>query len=243
MFRKTAAVLAFFTVIGISTAFAAEFSADMIADMGSGAINGKLYFKSNEVNRSEMMGMISIIKHPAVYQVFSDTKKYHVSDVNALEEKNPLAGATDFKSWALQNNMKMVGQESVQGFKCDIYEGDVAFDSEHRDPMHMKFWLSKKLNYPLKNEIMMASPVGKVSTHLENIKIGKQPAHLFEVPAGYEKAATMNEALGIPDMGAFMQGKGKDNGTESLPGEMPSTEQMDEMMKKVQDMMKNMKQN
>jgi len=33
-------------------------------------------------------------------------KKYHVSDVDEMEKKNPLAGAEDFKAWAAQQKMK-----------------------------------------------------------------------------------------------------------------------------------------
>jgi hypothetical protein len=40
----------------------------------------------------------------------------------------------------------------------------------------------------------------------------------------------MEQAMGMPDMGQFSEGK------------MPDAEQMDQMMKQVQEMMKNMKQ-
>lgn len=59
-------------------------------------------------------------------------------------------------------------------------------------------------------------------------KTGSQPDHLFEIPDGYTRAATMEQAMGMPEMGQFSDGP------------MPSAEQMDEMMKQVQDMMKNM---
>jgi hypothetical protein len=77
---------------------------------------------------------------------------------------------------------------------------------------------------------MMPEPVGRVVSLVKNIKTGTQPAHLFEIPAGYTRADSMEQAMGMPDMSRFSD------------GQMPSAEQMGEMMKQVQDMMKNMQQ-
>jgi hypothetical protein len=237
MIKKPAITLALALLFYAGSAFtdgyvvhAEEFSADVVTRMDSGNISGKLYFKNNQMNRNDMMGMIMIMNRPHVYQVFTSTKKYHVSDVEALEKENPMAGASDFQAWAKENNMKKVGTESIEGFTCDIYEGDVIFDEQSGQAAHMKFWLSRKLQYPLKTDSMMPPPVGRVTTVLQNIKTGRQPAHLFEIPDGYAAADSMEQAMGMPDMSQFSE------------GQTPSAEQMDEMMKQVQEMMKNMKQ-
>ncbi|MCA1795820.1 MAG: DUF4412 domain-containing protein [Desulfotignum sp.] len=237
MIQKTAVTLVLTLLFYAGTAFtdgyavhAEEFSADVVTSMDTGNVKGKLYFKNNRMNRNDMMGMITIMNRPHVYQIFTNTKKFHVSDVDTLEKDNPLAGASDFHAWAKENNMKKVGTESIEGFACDIYEGDVIIDKQSGQSAHMKFWLSRKLQYPLKTESMMPPPVGKVTTIVQNIKTGTQPAHLFELPKGYTEADSMEQAMGMPDMGQFSE------------GQMPSTEQMDEMMKKAQEMMKNMKQ-
>ena len=241
MIKRTLVCLALLVITWSSAAFAVEFSADMVTDMHSGGLTGKVYFKNHEVNRNDMMGMINIINGSTVYQIFTNTKKYHISNLDELEKENPMAGARDFKTWAAENNMKKIGTESVEGFNCDIYEGDMKLNEESQESAHMKFWVSTKLNYPLKTENTMPPPLGKISSRLENIKIGKQPNHLFEVPSGYTKAATMTEAMGMPKMGSFMKSEG--DSPQPPAGKMPSKEEMDEMMKKMQDMMKNMKQN
>ncbi len=209
---------------------AEEFSADIVTDMHTGSVTGKMYFKTTRVNRNDMMGMINIMKHPQVYQLFTGTKKYHVSDVTELETDSPMAGISDFETWAKESNLQKTGTESIEGFVCDIYEGTIEVDEETGETAPMKIWLSRKLQYPLKSETMMPEPVGRVLTLVKNIKTGKQPAHLFEIPDGYTRAASMEQAMGMPDMKQFSEGK------------MPSAEQMDEMMKQVQEMMKNMKQ-
>ena len=237
MIQKTAAVLSF-TILCCAVSFfstapavhAEAFSADMITKMNTGSVSGKLYVKSNQVNRNEMMGMITIMNRPHVYQVFTRTKKYHVTDVAALEQDNPMAGAEDFHTWAKENNMKKTGTATIEGLACDIYEGTIILDKETGQATPMTFWLSRKLQYPVKTQSHMPPPMGRVTTYLKNIKIGKQPAHLFAVPDGYTEAPSMEQAMGIPDMGQFSE------------GQMPSAEQMDGMMKQVQEMMKNMQQ-
>ncbi len=224
-----------------TSAFAEEFSADMISQLPTGKSTGKLYFKNGNISRNEMMGMVTITKRPLVYQLFSNTKKYHVSNMDDLKKKNVMADAGDFKSWIKKNNMKKVGTESIAGHKCLIYEGDIKDERTPFSP-HIKLWLSKKLNYPIKSEILLPAPMGKVTTHLENIIVGKQPESLFSIPSGYVEAKTMEEAMGMPDMGSFM--KGLDTGGNPPAGiKMPSPEERDEIMKKMQEMMKQMQQN
>lgn len=219
------------TVFLATSLFAQEFSADVISQMVTGNISGKIYVKSLDVTRNEMMGMISITKGPLVYQIFTSTKKYHVENVNEIENNNPMADVGDFKTWVKENNMKKTGKESVSGYKCQIYEGDLQTE-DSQPPTHMKLWYAKKLNYPIKTEITLPPPMGKMLSYLENIKSGKLPDSLFAIPAGYTKAASMEEAMGMPDFGALMN--------NMQPG--GEGEEMDEMMNKMQEMMKQMQQ-
>jgi hypothetical protein len=237
MFKKTALTRIFFILFFSGSFFfqtvmvhAQEFSADTVTDLHTGSVNGKIYFKNTQVNRNDMMGMINIVKYPQVYQLFTGTKKYHVTTVTELEADDPLAGITDFEAWAKQNDLKKTGTESIEGFVCDIYEGTIEIDQDTGETVPLKIWLSRKLQYPLKTETLMPAPVGSVVSVVKNIKTGKQPDHLFEIPEGYIQAATMEQAMGMPDMSQFSE------------GQMPTGEQMENMMKQVQEMMKNMQQ-
>ena len=229
------------TVALATTPFATEFSADMISQMATGKFAGKIYFKSPDVTRSEMMGMISIIKRPMVYQIVANTKKYYVSNIDEIKDKNPIAAAGDFGSWIKKNNMKNSGKESISGYKCQIYEGELQ-TTQTQSPTHMKLWYSKKLNYPIKTEITLPPPMGKMTSYLENIKPGKLAESLFVIPDGYSKAASMEEAMGMPDIGALMNNITSGSGGSTAEKKMPSQEEMDEMMKKMKEMMKQMQQ-
>lgn len=180
-----------------STTIAAEFSADEITTMPANT-RGKIYYKNSKIHRNESMGMIRIIKLPFVYQLFTDTKKYIVSKTDDQAKKSPLTNP-DFEDMIKKNNMKQAGTATIQGFNCYIYKGNIAF-SKNQPPMHMKIWYSKKLEYAIKTSMTLPAPMGTVSSHLENIKTGKQPDHLFEIPPGYSKVESIQEAMGMGKM-------------------------------------------
>jgi hypothetical protein len=223
-----------------STATAAEFSADMIMEMPFGNESGKVYHKSSDLSRTEMMGMINIMKYPLVYQLFEETGKYVVTDVDELSKDNPAANIRNFEQFAKENNFKKVGTENFQGYKCDIYEGEVLIGTgmeEAQESIFMKFWYSKDLDFPLRTESSLPPPTGgMVVSYLENISKGNQPASLFEIPPGYVQAQSISEAMGVGSILSVPKGLGQ------MPSgdEMPSQEEMDEMMKMMREMMEHM---
>ena len=240
MKRLTLTLLILLIATLSTSSFADEFSADVITQLPTGKSTGKIYFKNGDISRNEMMGMITIMKRPLVYQIFSNTKKYHVSNIDNLKEKNVMADAGDFNAWIKKNNMIKIGKETIAGYKCQIYEGDIKSEESGFSP-HIKLWFSKKINYPIKSEITLPAPMGTLTTYLENITVGKQKKSLFSIPSGYVEAKTMQEAMGMPDMGSLMQGIAPD---VDFPAgnQMPSPEEREEMMKKMQEMMEKMQQ-
>lgn len=220
-------ILALFFIVA-STSVASEFSADEIIMM-AGKIKGKIYYKNFETHRNDSMGMINIIKRPFVYQLSADTKKYTISNINDLAKKNPMAIGS-FEEMIKKNNMKKVGKDIIQSFKCDIYEGDITF-TKNQPAMHMKIWYSKKLEYAVKTNMTLPAPMGTMSSHLENIKTGKQPDRLFEIPPGYSKVDTLQEAMG---MGNIKPSTIINEGAK-IPSsrQLPSSEDIKKMMEKM----------
>lgn len=204
-------------------AISAEFSADTVMESITGTTSGKIYFKDDDTSRTEMMGTIAIMKRPHIYQLFTDTQKYVVQHMDDMKKKNPDLNAANLKEWIDKNKLKKTGSEKLQGYACDIYEGDVKF-SEDDPPVHVKIWHTPKLGYPLRHESDLPPPVGKVITHLENIRLGSQPGSLFEIPAGYSQAKNAQEAMGLGGMPSF-GGAGK--------GQAPSQEEIEKMMKEM----------
>ena len=218
--------------VSIMTVSAAEFSADMVTEVMGMKTTGKIYFRSYRTQRTdaEMMGMRvnQIVNYPKSYQLYTDTQKYVVSDIEEMRKQNPMAGVDSFEGFIKTNHFNKTGTETVEGYKCDIYEGN-AILGEGQPAMPMKVWYSSKLDYAVKTEVTMPAPMSaKMVSVTKNIKTGKQPNELFEIPSGYSEARDTQEAMG---MGGFGMPAGGDS------DEMPSREDMQRMMESMKDMM------
>lgn len=229
MIRNSLFALFLFFIALNCPALAVEFEADV--EMLPHNISGKVYVKNNRVNRQEVMGMVTILKNETVLQLFQETKRYVATDTAELEKTDPMAGINDFKTWIKKNKLKKTGTESIQGFKCDLYEGEIR-GNEGSEPTPVKIWLSKKLDYPVKYEMFLPPPTGKVTSLLKNVKTGKQPDSLFAVPKGYVKAASVEEAMGMQGLGALMKGAAGNAGSNG----QPSGDQANEMAEKIMQM-------
>ncbi len=223
-------------------AAAAEFSADSILEGVGGRDTGKVYYKNSDISREEMMGMIIIRKYPLVYQLFTDTKKYVVSNIEEMTKDMSVRHIRDFKQFIEANDMKKVGSSTLEGYKCDIYEGEAKFvDGPNVPSMYMKFWYSSKLDYPVKYHATLPPPVSmEMASHLENIRLGKQPDTLFEIPAEYTQADSMEQAMGMEGFPKF-PGMPKGMGEPPSMEEAPSQDEMQKMMEGVKDLMKRFK--
>ncbi|MEY6432107.1 hypothetical protein ABC977_06740 [Thioalkalicoccus limnaeus] len=215
---------------------ATEFSADEVASFQGDRESGRLYVKSPAVTRSESMGMITINKYPFIYQLFEDTKRYVVTNVEesssgASGELRPWESG-DFQSWVAAQGLTEQGAEKIQGFDTRIYQGEVVLEAG-LPPMPIKVWYAQRLDYPVRHEVTvpanahMGLGVETVTVQLENIEIGPQPDQLFELPDGYTEVASLHEAMGLSEMlpGMFDDGSG------------PSAEQMEEMLRQLQQML------
>lgn len=221
-----------------SIAIAAEFSADMVIETPFGPQSGKIYHKNSDISRTDLNNMINIMKHPYVYQIFVETKKYVVTDLDQLAKENPAANIRDFNEFVKENNFKKVGSATLQGYKCDIFEGVLIISAEpggETMSVPMKLWYSKKLDYPIRTESSLPPPIGgKSVSFLENIRTGRQDASLFEIPAGYKEVESVSEAMGYGSMPSMPEGSGPMPSAD----EMPSPEEMEEIMKMMQEIMK-----
>lgn len=218
-----------------SFAAAAEFSADMITETPMGRNSGKIFYQDTDTSRTEMMGIINIMKYPDMYQLVEETRKYVVSDLEELSRENPSSNIRDFDRFVKENDFKKTGSETLQGYKCDIYEGRIDSSPEPgQEPasVFMKLWYSRDLDFSLKTESTLPPPMGKVVSFIENINKGRQPSGLFEIPPGYTRVETLQEAMGMGT--GFSMPEGLDGMTSE---DMPSPEEMQEMIEKMQEMM------
>lgn len=178
-------------VMTFSAAGAAEFSGDMQLKAGEQGVPGKLYVKGKK-QRSEMMAggqeMISIVDMDGgmSYLLIPAMRVY-------LEAKPEGMTAQDWTQGP-PKDAKKVGTESLQGYKCTVYE------VKDKDGAVGRVWLSEKLGYPIKFQ-------GKdqrgmtVVMEVVNIKEGPVGDDKFKLPAGY-KPMDQNMMRGMQQGGA-----------------------------------------
>ncbi len=182
--KRLIPVIAAFLVSGwVGVSQAADFSADFIATApGEKESRGKIYMQGNKMRMEPEAagGKMVTISRPdkkVVWMVMDDEKMFMEQ---AYQEDARMQGWTPER----QSHAKYVGDETVSGLRCKKYQVDGKQEYT---------WISDQIGFPVKTE----GPNGTML--LENIKVGKVPTSLFEVPPGYQQ-------FSMPAMGSGMPG-------------------------------------
>jgi outer membrane lipoprotein-sorting protein len=168
---------------------APEFSADIVITDAKGKTNlGKVYIKGNEKIRQETTAddetTVTILRldKKVSWTLLPDNQYMEVK--MSFDPNQPNS--------EYEYEMTELGEETVNGYPCKI----VQYTYKNKKYGVLKQWVSEKLGYSVKIETKDAK--GKTSTiEYKNIKEGKQPDSLFEIPKGYEK---FELPFGIPGM-------------------------------------------
>lgn len=176
--------------------WAVEFKADMIMIttageeqfMGHVAIarpGDKMKMRMEMTQNGQQMISIMRGDRNVVWMVMPSERMYMETRLDRSKHRLPEVNK--------KANMKLLGKETFDGHPCAVYEvregGEI-----------MKVWLAKDLeDFPIKTETKDGSIVYK------NIKKGKLPQSLFEVPAGYQKMVMpgFGGMEGMPGMGGM----------------------------------------
>ncbi len=177
---------------------AAEFSADMeISRQGKVVATGKI-FVQGELTRTEMNQngrTITVISRPdkgLAWSLMPQAKTYMEMPMDQDKEDH----YSDNLVKEMKKRGKKVGRETVNGVACDKYE----FTEEGRKTT---CWIG------VKEELPVRINTGDSEINYRNIKVARQPKHLFRPPAGYRKFALPN----MPGMPGMPPG-----GAGSMPG-------------------------
>ncbi len=170
-----ATVLAFALSVSAATKPAEQFSADQVMTTDGRVINARI-FVDNGNARSEMvipdanMPTVSIVnKSKRVLYIIMPNNMYMEK---TLDQDNDLART----AWSNPDYLKPVGSESVDGVACEKYRMD-------SDGKAYFFYVNAKNGAPVR----MVGSDGRMRIDWKNVKLGPQPASLFEPPAGYTK--------------------------------------------------------
>ena len=149
-------------------------------------IPGKVYYsKGKERRETEMMGHKSISIRRDDKKLFwilmPGQRMYMQHSLDEQQKDDPTAAIYD-------GDIKMtkLGREKVNGVMTDKYK--MTMTDPQEKPMEGFIWLSKE-NVPIR--VKGTSQEGGEKNHFvvdtTNLKFGRQPGSLFEVPAGYQR--------------------------------------------------------
>jgi hypothetical protein len=157
-----------------------DYVATYLVTSGKETTTQKIYFQNNGTKlRLEM-------KTPEGDMVTITRLDKKVSWVLMPQEKMVMEQSFDPNAWSkykcdddfLTTKAKKTGEETILGYKCDIYTYKTGSDQCTTS-------ISQKEKIMLKSVI--ESRKTKVVMLAKDVKIGKQPDALFEIPPGYEK--------------------------------------------------------
>ncbi|MCD6533390.1 MAG: DUF4412 domain-containing protein [Deltaproteobacteria bacterium] len=197
--KKRALSVALTTIFVISLGFmsslqAAEYSADMeTRSRGHVVIKGKFFIKG-EQSRNEMTQggrdviMISRLDKGVVWTLMPQEKSYMEMAIDLNDNEI----MPDNWKTLLEKEGKKLGSETVNGVNCNKYE--ITDEGEK-----VTYWIAK-------NEGMAVRIVTtETEVNFRNIRTGKQPDHLFQIPTGYRKFA-MPQIPGMQGMPGMQEG-------------------------------------
>lgn len=173
-------LLVLFVVAGCSPKVAKNYAAESVTKFKGKAQESKIYFSGDKWRvESERRGQDSIMIVRAdkgiAWLLMPQQKMYMETKL----KKDMMMGQTEKLPGEVKR--EKVGQEKVSGIPCTKYM--ITYKVEGREkPMQVYQWLSKD-----KIAMKSAGIDGSWSTEYVNIKLGKQPDSLFELPKGYKK--------------------------------------------------------
>jgi hypothetical protein len=118
-------------------------------------------------------------------------------------------------------NEKVLGTESVNGFKCTKKEVETTVEfMGFKRTVKTIVWMSKSLDMPIRTKYQDGS-----ITELRNIKKGSPASKYFEIPKEYKKVSNMMELMGM-DMSEHEEKPSKTAGEDEesdtqLPFKLP----------------------
>lgn len=156
-------------------AMAEDFSADMISRSKGGVFQGRIFFTGEKV-RMETPESIAITRldRKVMWMLMPKEKKYMEMP---LQAQNMVVGKEQMPG---EIERKFLGKEIIEGKTADKYR--IVYSSANQQQAILT-WMLTGSGIPVKT----VAEDGSWSMEYKNIRIGKQPDSLFEIPAGYQK--------------------------------------------------------
>lgn len=185
-----------------------EYSAEEIVETADSMSKTKVYSTPTMERREMSEGgqqMIAITRHDkkVVWNLMPEEKMYMEMPIGQSAEKKD--EKTDLSAYKIEQTP--MGQETLNGIVMN--KGKMIMTGKDGSKMGGFMWTTKE-GIIAKMDALSVEKGKKDRFKLEmaNLKIGKQPASLFEIPKGFEKMdmGAMGAMEGMGDMGNMMKG-------------------------------------
>jgi hypothetical protein len=178
-----ALLLAAGTVTAAEEKLNVEYSADQVIEAEDGAIKSRIFYTPTKERREMNQGgqnMIMITRHDkkVAWTVMPEEQMYMEMGMK------PSADKTDLSAYKIEQTS--VGQEMLNG--VNMNKSKIIMTHSSGSKMGGFMWMTKE-GIMAKIDAISVEKGSKDRFKMEqtNIKVGKQPADLFELPRGVEK--------------------------------------------------------
>ena len=178
MGKLIALVIGVFIFFSAVTVLAEDFSADMINTTKGGIFRGKIFVGKDKMRMETQESItISRMDKKVVWILMPKDKMY----MEQPFDPNQVVATAEKIGGEIER--KLIGQEMVDGRMASKYQ--VVYNLHGRRETMFQ-WIVSGIKIPVKT----AAGDNSWTMEYKNIKTGKQPDSLFEIPAGYQKFST-----------------------------------------------------
>jgi len=183
-----------------------EYSGEEVVETADSMGKTKVY-STPTMERREMSGggqqMISIARHDkrVTWMLMPEEKMYMEMPIGQSAEKKE--EKTDPSAYKIEQTP--MGQETLNGIVMN--KGKMIMTGKDGSKMGGFMWTTKEGIIAKMDALSVEQgKKDRFKLEMQNLKIGKQPADLFEIPKGYEKLDMGAMGAGMPGMGDMMKG-------------------------------------
>jgi hypothetical protein len=181
-----------------------DYSTDIVVLDGGRVVQTMKLYVSGQKSRLEGMTagplgrMVAVTRQDkgVSWALFPDKRQYSETPLSGSQP-----GKVDLANFDLiATNKEILGRETVLGYPCTKMRATVG-KLPNGQPLVATAWVADALQVPLRLETM-----GIIQEN-RNLRLGPQPASLFEIPAGFTKTGTPGMPAGMtPPAGAGRPG-------------------------------------
>lgn len=183
-----------------------EYSGDEVVETADGITKTKVYSTPTMERREMSEGgqqMIAITRHDkkVVWNLMPEEKMFMAMPTgqSAMHKEEK----TDLSEYKIEQTP--MGQETVNGVVMN--KAKMIMTGKDGSKMGGFMWTTKEgIIAKLDALSVDQGKKDRFKLEMQNLKIGKQPADLFEIPKGYEKLDMGAMGAGMPGMGDMMKG-------------------------------------